>query len=98
MAIQTIGSGSQAVSHDIAPDVRCERERPLVNAKSLAIPRKCDETHMDDHRRWDGASSLKWYQSLFGHPRTPPDHDDFGQILDTDGTVLLCLHQWGAHG
>jgi hypothetical protein len=46
----------------------------------------------------DGASSLKWYQSLFGHPRTPPDHDDFGQILDTDGTVLLCLHQWGAHG
>jgi hypothetical protein len=19
-------------------------------------------------------------------------------ILDTDGTVLLCLHQWGAHG
>jgi hypothetical protein len=21
----------------------------------------------------------------------------FGQILDTDGTVLLCLHQWGAH-
>ena len=22
---------------------------------------------------------------------------DWGQILDTDGTVLLCLHQWGAH-
>src|SRR5882762_5137226 len=22
---------------------------------------------------------------------------DFGQILDSDGTVLLCLHQWGAH-
>src|SRR3989441_13046645 len=21
----------------------------------------------------------------------------FGQILDSDGTVLLCLHQWGAH-
>ena len=20
-----------------------------------------------------------------------------GQILDSDGTVLLCLHQWGAH-
>ena len=22
----------------------------------------------------------------------------FDQILDTDGTVLLCLHEWGAHG
>jgi Glyoxalase/Bleomycin resistance protein/Dioxygenase superfamily len=27
----------------------------------------------------------------------PPEHDAFGQILDADGTVLLCLHQWGAH-
>ena len=45
----------------------------------------------------DVAASLKWYQSLFGQPETPPAHDDFGQILDTDGTVLLCLHQWGAH-
>jgi hypothetical protein len=41
--------------------------------------------------------SFKWYQSLFGQPETPPGHDYFGQILDTDGTVLLCLHQWGAH-
>ena len=46
----------------------------------------------------DVAASARWYQSLFGHPETPPAHDDFGQILDTDGTVLLCLHQWGAHG
>lgn len=45
----------------------------------------------------DVARSLRWYQSLFGQPETPPGHDDFGQILDTDGTVLLCLHQWGAH-
>ena len=45
----------------------------------------------------DVASSFKWYQSLFGEPETPPGHEDFGQILDTDGTVLLCLHQWGAH-
>ncbi len=43
----------------------------------------------------DVASSFKWYQSLFGQPETAPAHDDFGQILDTDGTVLLCLHQWG---
>ncbi len=45
----------------------------------------------------DVPASLRWYQSLFGQPETPPAHDDFGQILDTDGTVLLCLHQWGAH-
>jgi catechol 2,3-dioxygenase-like lactoylglutathione lyase family enzyme len=41
--------------------------------------------------------SLAWYQSLFGLPRTAPAHEYFGQILDTDGTVLLCLHAWGAH-
>ena len=45
----------------------------------------------------DVPGSFKWYQSLFGQPETPPGHDDFGQILDTDGTVLLCLHQWSAH-
>jgi hypothetical protein len=45
----------------------------------------------------DVSGSCTWYQSLFGQPETPPAHDDFGQILDTDGTVLLCLHQWGAH-
>jgi catechol 2,3-dioxygenase-like lactoylglutathione lyase family enzyme len=45
----------------------------------------------------DVAASCRWYQSLFGQPETPPAHDHFGQILDTDGTVLLCLHQWGAH-
>ena len=41
--------------------------------------------------------SYSWYLSLFGQPHTPPAHDYFGQILDTDGTVLLCLHRWGAH-
>jgi catechol 2,3-dioxygenase-like lactoylglutathione lyase family enzyme len=45
----------------------------------------------------DVPGSFKWYQSLFGQPETSPGHDDFGQILDTDGTVLLCLHQWGVH-
>ncbi|MGE5386074.1 MAG: VOC family protein [Betaproteobacteria bacterium] len=45
----------------------------------------------------DVARSLKWYQSLFGEPETPPAHSYFGQIQDADGTVLLCLHQWGAH-
>ena len=45
----------------------------------------------------DVAASFKWYQSLLGLPQTAPAHDYFGQILDADGTVLLCLHQWGAH-
>ena len=46
----------------------------------------------------DVAASLTWYLALFGQPDRPPAHDDFVQVFDTDGTVLLCLHQWGAHG
>src|SRR6266404_2644721 len=45
----------------------------------------------------DVPSSFKWYQSLFGQQLTGPAHSHFGQLLDSDGTVLLCLHQWGAH-
>src|ERR1700678_789177 len=45
----------------------------------------------------DVPGTFKWYQTLFGQPATLPPHDYFGQILDSDGTVLLCLHQWGAH-
>ena len=45
----------------------------------------------------DVARSLNWYQSLFGQPRSAPAHDYFGQVIDSDGTVLLCLHKWGAH-
>jgi catechol 2,3-dioxygenase-like lactoylglutathione lyase family enzyme len=43
------------------------------------------------------AKSFEWYQSLLGLPETAPAHDYFGQIVDQDGTVLLCLHAWGAH-
>ena len=43
------------------------------------------------------AASCRWYQSLFGQPETHPAHSYFGQILDSDGTVLLCLHEWGEH-
>jgi catechol 2,3-dioxygenase-like lactoylglutathione lyase family enzyme len=46
----------------------------------------------------DVPGSFRWYQSLFGQAKSPPSHDDFGQIVDADGTVLLSLHQWGAHG
>ncbi len=45
----------------------------------------------------DVPASFRWYQSLLGLVETAPAHDYFGQILDADGTVLLCLHQWGAH-
>jgi catechol 2,3-dioxygenase-like lactoylglutathione lyase family enzyme len=45
----------------------------------------------------DVPRSFKWYQALFGQPITLPAHDYFGQILDSDGTVLLCLQKCGAH-
>ncbi|CAN5857657.1 hypothetical protein BH11GEM2_BH11GEM2_32950 [soil metagenome] len=38
-----------------------------------------------------------WYQSLFGLKLSAPAHEEFGQIVDADGTVLVCLHAWGAH-
>src|SRR5262245_43341058 len=43
----------------------------------------------------DVPRSFRWYQSLFGQAARPPEHPHFGQLLDSDGTVLLCLHQWG---
>src|SRR5881628_2912422 len=45
----------------------------------------------------DVARSCTWYQCVFGQPKSAPAHTYFGQILDTDGTVLLCLHEWGEH-
>jgi catechol 2,3-dioxygenase-like lactoylglutathione lyase family enzyme len=45
----------------------------------------------------DVPASFKWYQSLFGQPETAPAHDYWGQIVDSDETVLLCLHEWGSH-
>ena len=45
----------------------------------------------------DVARSAAWYQTLLGQPLSPPAHDYFGQIVDTDGTVLVCLHRWGDH-
>ena len=45
----------------------------------------------------DVPASVAWYQSLLGLPPTAPAHDYFGQIVDSDETVLLCLHAWGAH-
>lgn len=45
----------------------------------------------------DVSRSFNWYQSLFGQPPAAPAHSYFGQLLDSDGTVLLCLHEWAAH-
>ncbi len=42
----------------------------------------------------DVPRSFQWYQSLFGQASRAPAHSDFGQLLDSDGTVLLCLHEW----
>jgi catechol 2,3-dioxygenase-like lactoylglutathione lyase family enzyme len=44
----------------------------------------------------DVAASFEWYQQLLGQPKRLPEHDDFGQLADSDGTVLLSLHAWGA--
>jgi hypothetical protein len=43
------------------------------------------------------ASRFKWYPMLFGQAETLPAQECFGQILDSDGPVRLCLHEWGAH-
>jgi len=45
----------------------------------------------------DVTRSLKWYQALLGLQASPPVHDYFAQLADSDGTVLLCLHEWGEH-
>jgi catechol 2,3-dioxygenase-like lactoylglutathione lyase family enzyme len=45
----------------------------------------------------DVSKSFVWYQALLGQPEARPAHTHFGQIIDADGTVLLCLHEWGAH-
>ncbi len=69
--------------------------------RSPPPPLACYGVHMK--RTWtiigvdDVPTSFGWYQSLFGQPETRPGHDHFGQVLDSDGTVLLCLHRWGAH-
>jgi catechol 2,3-dioxygenase-like lactoylglutathione lyase family enzyme len=45
----------------------------------------------------DVGASLDWYQSLLGIPPTSPEHEYYAQVVDGDGTILLCLHRWGDH-
>ena len=42
--------------------------------------------------------SSRWYQTLLIAANNHPGDLIFAQLLDEDGTVLLCLHHWGDHG
>jgi hypothetical protein len=46
----------------------------------------------------DVPTSAKWYMNLLGAQQTHPGSTTFDQIVDEDGTVLLCLHYWGPSG
>jgi len=45
----------------------------------------------------DVQASSAWYRELLGCSNNHPAKDSFDQLLDTDGTVLLCLHRWNEH-
>lgn len=46
----------------------------------------------------DVRKSSAWYTSLLGGEDNHPDSTVFNQVLDNDGTILLCLHHWGVSG
>ena len=46
----------------------------------------------------DVARSSAWYMSLLSARETHSGSTTFNQILDADGTLLLCLHWWGPTG
>ena len=46
----------------------------------------------------DVARSAAWYMQLLEAQQTHPMGTIFDQIVDTDDTVLLCLHHWGPSG
>jgi catechol 2,3-dioxygenase-like lactoylglutathione lyase family enzyme len=46
----------------------------------------------------DVRKSAGWYTGLLEARENHPDATVFNQILDDDGTVLLCLHYWGPSG
>jgi len=43
-------------------------------------------------------ASCKWYKTLLAAHENHPGATVFNQILDVEGTVLLCLHKWGPSG
>lgn len=46
----------------------------------------------------DVPESAAWYMRLLQARQTHPGGTVFDQIVDLDGTVLLCLHHWGPSG
>ncbi len=85
-------------AHLALPQAQSPEAEPRSPA---ALPAPCPSTH---HRTKsdraiigvrDVPRSFRWYQTLLGLAPGVPAHPDFGQLLDTDGTVLLCLHEWG---
>ena len=46
----------------------------------------------------DVPKSATWYMQLLEAQQTHPGATVFDQIVDTDDTVLLCLHHWGPSG
>lgn len=45
----------------------------------------------------DVQAGSRWYQTLLNCENNHPGDPEFDQILDSDGTVLVCLHRWGDH-
>jgi catechol 2,3-dioxygenase-like lactoylglutathione lyase family enzyme len=48
--------------------------------------------------RKESMKSSAWYTSLLGIEQNHPGAAVFNQVLDGDGTILLCLHHWGPSG
>jgi hypothetical protein len=46
----------------------------------------------------DVTASAAWYTRLLAVTNNHPGATAFDQIVDTDGTVLLCFHHWGPSG
>lgn len=46
----------------------------------------------------DVRKSSAWYTSLLGGEDNHAASTVFNQVLDKDGTILLCLHHWGPSG
>jgi catechol 2,3-dioxygenase-like lactoylglutathione lyase family enzyme len=46
----------------------------------------------------DVKRSAAWYVALLRAQENHPGATVFNQVLDADGTVLLCLHHWGPSG
>jgi hypothetical protein len=46
----------------------------------------------------DVQKSAAWYMRLLNAQNSHADATSFDQIIDRDGTILVCLHRWGDHG